>query len=192
MNLDFETEQIFFGPLTKEQDPYNKHKTRNSYNTRNEEYNCMGYALDTYTWLCPYDRELIVNHIEELCYDYEMNFNIVANILLEEYTNWILEHFDNVKPCKEPKYSKLKNNEYIIAMRVYVDEDFGEEYYEDDDNYCEFYPDYDHHFLKYENGKWSDKPGSLEIRETPKDPWHNDSCDFYYNSNTQFFVVTRI
>lgn len=48
-------------------DPFNNNKKRNIKNTLKRDYNCAGYALETYSWYCPFDESTIIEgDIEDL------------------------------------------------------------------------------------------------------------------------------
>ena len=100
--------------FTFEHDPFNL-EGRNSRNTHLSQYNCGGYALNTYNWFCPYGslRE------DSLRNGYSLE------VTLENFTNYILKTFETrIRRISEVK--ERKKDEYVIAFRVgYTDFHFA-------------------------------------------------------------------
>lgn len=179
--------------LDSKEDPYNKYRTRNELTVPEHSYNCMGYAFETFNWICPYEEGKSIEReerIRDLCIELNYDYDRVANILLEEYKEWIVENLEDVIPIRRRDLYKVPKNYYIVAMRVYVDEDFENEYDDDDCDFHDFrfVPDFDFHFLKCKGKVWSDKPGGRAIKYSNKQDWINTD-GFTYNSKTAYFMV---
>ena len=89
-------------------DFFNKLGTRNAQNTRVFEYNCGGYALNTFSWYCPH--------------------NIGSDRYYSSYTEkgmqkttqnavaFMLKEFSDLRVIKDIK--ELAQDEYAIAFRI--------------------------------------------------------------------------
>lgn len=98
-------------------DPYNKFGNRNVKNTDKAEYNCGGYALDTYSWYCPYPRELGAEMCEGWCEEleaWEKTMYMVAYMVADFGGKVrVLYHKD-----------QLERNERLVLFRTSSDGDF--------------------------------------------------------------------
>lgn len=84
----------------KYDDPNNSKRGRNIRNSNRDHYNCAGYALDCFSWYCPFD-------------DLETD--------LEKNVQKILKDFPNTRVISSEK--DLLPNEHMIAFRL-SSEDF--------------------------------------------------------------------
>ena len=120
-------------------------------NTRQNEYNCAGYALNLFNWFAPYNnygegrraKNAVLNN------DYSLALNI--------YSNYLLEFFkDKIRIISA--LDELAKDEYAIAFRIGKD---------------------DFHFMKRaKNGHWSHKRGGCEVEQISKEAlfskiWYN-------------------
>lgn len=128
------------------EDAFNKEKTRNIHNTYPYEYNCGGYALETFSWYrpCYAEEEHVVIWGDDkngLDYDEETEITEMAiTVMLKEFND--LRIINNLK--------ELCENEYAIAFRIGCG--------------CN-----DFHFMKrHRNGHWSEKCGGRNIHPVLK------------------------
>ena len=116
-------------------DKLNKKQKRNLDNTGKYEYNCGGYALDTFSWYRPYGRK--DGGIECLL----EKFNDDAEAVLEYTTQYMLKEFKK-KLRVIKNLTELKENEEAVAYRIETE-------------------GYDFHFVRRKrNGSWYGKRGS--------------------------------
>lgn len=124
-------------------DPLNSTNSRTRANTDPYDYNCAGYALETYSWYLPCDRDTYFDALdtfEETGKTYFGSYNeFQRNALTVEFTSRILRDFPDVRMISSVK--DLHPDEYAFAFRVGVD---------------------DFHFVKRgANGVWYEKRGNI-------------------------------
>lgn len=133
----------WFVTESQKNDPMNLSMKRNIRNTPKPSYNCAGYALETFSWYCPYP-------------SYDVRHDYVTRIGTKEKAiactqncvNQMLQDFPTMRVIASPDEAIAKN-EYIIAFRLSSDGDF--------------------HFLKRNgNGHWFSKMGGLADIDTVK------------------------
>jgi hypothetical protein len=149
-------------PLTDIQDYYNVKGTRNSNNTDDFEYNCGGYALNTFSWYEPYDVDIDI--IEEDIAEYIDHGYLkeqIYNILLSRFVKHILKDFKTLRTIKDK--SELKSDERLIYFRYFFElvSDFDDNWNGTEDSYDYIHSDF--HFRFYENNHWYEKNGSGPI-----------------------------
>ena len=154
-------------------DPYNQNNTRNLRNVDKAYYNCGGYALNLFSWYCPWDEDasetetpLARAYWEGNYFDDDEMFaptmRCVQNMLAEIPTLRLLTGIND----------PIQKNEYKIAFRISYDGDF--------------------HFMKRaDNGIWYHKQGGSEyirkaITQEVLDVW----CG-RYNGPLVFFANTK-
>ena len=116
-------------------DKLNKKQKRNLNNTERCEYNCGGYALDTFSWYHPYRQK--DGDISDLLDKFQDD----ANAVLEYTTQYMLKEFKK-KLRVITTLSELKENEEAVAYRIETE-------------------GYDFHFVRRKrNGSWYGKTGS--------------------------------
>lgn len=133
-------------------DYFNNEKLRTKKNTDIADYNCGGWALNTFSWYCPCN-EYAVKHRDEIYYDINPK-NDEQYLLSPERTKICVEEMvkqfaGKIRPINN--LHELKNNEYAVAFRL------APEY--DDFHFCK----------RASNGKWSHKPGTKTIRPISKE-----------------------
>lgn len=152
-------------------DPYNSSNSRNIKNTPKAVYNCGGYALNLFSWYCPWGEDvsetetpLARAYWADDYFDNDELFaptmRCVQNMLAEIPTLRLLTGIND----------PIKDNEYMLAFRISYDGDF--------------------HFAKRAcNGVWyhkqggSQKIGVMTALEIIDDSW----CD-RYNGPLVFFA----
>lgn len=145
-------------------DDFNLDHKRNVNNTPVRDYNCMGYALDTYSWLIAYLEDEETN-----AFDYGVDKEEQEKVLMS-CAKYLLNNFSLVPITREQAYNACGRKQ-IIAFRI---------------------AEYDFHFMvRRKNGSWYHKMGSQNIRRIDKgrvfaDVWRNDSGDVY-DSEILFF-----
>lgn len=128
---------------SQKNDPMNLSMKRNIRNTPKSSYNCAGYALETFSWYCPYP-SYDVRHDYVTCIDTKEQ----ALTCTQNCVNQMLQDFPTMRVITSPNEAIAKN-EYIIAFRLSSDGDF--------------------HFLKRTgNGHWLSKRGYLTNIDTIK------------------------
>ena len=177
----------------------NDTEKRNTRNSPLERYNCGGYALSTFTWVCPYvsfytkQYESITKHgIEELAYNETTREDLMYSMyykgaLISEIESTILQKDVKYLLQRYPFLEQVDINEVdksvpLIAYRIFVKEQFENEL------------DSDFHFKRRKNGIWSEKMGAHCIRDCrlQKDrPWVYSSNDTVYDSDIIYFINKR-
>lgn len=168
--------------ISSNKDYFNKKRTRNENNCSFDEYNCGGYALGTFNWYLPYEKDKD--------FWYESNIDFINDLLdtgwsIEEATEKILDknieqmlkQFSNLEVIEKPT-----DENDIIAYRLSVMAD--EEFYGEEPSIW----DMDFHFLLYHDGQWTHKNGKGAIEKFEGnlyDVWNIDSY-FEYNSPIRF------
>lgn len=153
-------------------DEYNVDGKRNRKNTSRHDYNCFGYALETFSWGLPCDTEA---ECEELYafdmweYDYDENdFNKSA----ERGAEWMLANVPNLRRVDSPD-EKLEDGEWLIGFKVGAGSGGG-----------------DFHYIKRTpSGRFYHKPGGNYVcrmgkKEALSDDWGNGR----YTSKTIWFA----
>ena len=145
-------------------DDFNLDDKRNARNTSIYDYNCMGYALDAYSWLIAYleDEETDV-------FNYGVEKKDQEKVLMS-CAKYLLNNFPLVPITREQAYNACGRKQ-IIAFRI---------------------AKYDFHFMvRRKNGSWYHKMGSQDIHRIDKDKvfanvWRNN-CGDVYDSEILFF-----
>lgn len=156
------------------EDYLNRLHLRNEENTDRVDYNCGGYAFETYSWYSPGDFSededsvsgFLLNIMDSDLY-YEVD---IPELLFDFCIEGILKTFPTYKRISEEEARCLPLSTKIIAFRTYF-EDFG---------------DYDYHFKVRKNGVWSHKRGSSKIKECTLEKWSYIDCS--YDSPTAYFI----
>lgn len=150
------------------EDPFNLAKKRNAHNTETRAYNCMGYALDTFSWLRPLNLATY------------KPFSFSTGIKKKDYhkvlvlaSAYLIAAFGLTRISRETAYN-YKGNREIVAFRI-ARNDF-------------------HFAVRKNNGNWFHKPGGCNIIRTTKEKifaptWESD-CDSY-DSDIIFFEKPR-
>lgn len=145
-------------------DDFNLDHKRNIRNTSIYDYNCMGYALDTYSWLNAYLKD---GKTDVFIYGVSKE---KQKKVLKSCTKYLLNNFPLVPITREQAYNACGRKQ-IIAFRI---------------------AKYDFHFMvRRKNGSWYHKMGCNDILRIDKDKvfadvWRND-CGDVYDSEILFF-----
>ena len=124
-------------------DFFNKLGTRNAQNTRAFEYNCGGYALNTYSWYCPHDIG------SDRCYGSYSESGMKKTT--QNAVAFMLKEFSDLRVIKDIK--ELAQDEYAIAFRIGGVDGV-----------------HDFHFMKRaKNGHWYHKRGGCRIQPIKKE-----------------------
>ena len=140
-----------YSKLLNNSDLFNVQRKRNIKNTCKALYNCAGYALETFSWYCPYD-------------DYDLFSLLCDSDELEEITKLTVFHMLKDFEGKLRVISSLKElnkDEYAIAYRVSFDGDF--------------------HFMKKARTRWHHKRGRMStiLTESEDNVLNSIWCDRY-------------
>lgn len=123
---------------TNSNDFFNTQKLRTVYNTPHFEYNCGGYALNTYSWYCP--------HKQDASRNYNPSTKLATKTVTRHAVKFMLKEFNDLRVIKDIK--DLQPNEYAIAFRI-----------------GGVNGDHDFHFMKRsKNGRWYSKSGGMAIK----------------------------
>ena len=144
-------------------DDFNLDHKRNVRNTNFRDYNCMGYALGTYSWLFAY-----LEDGETDPFNYGVDKEEQEEVLMS-CARYLLDNFPLVPITREEAYN-IHSKKEIVAFRI---------------------AEYDFHFMvRRKNGSWYHKMGSTSICRINKEKvfapvWKN----FYdiYDSEILFF-----
>ena len=102
-------------------DPFNKNNNRNVRNTPKRNYNCGGYALETFSWYCPHNEE---DDNTFLGYDYGFDTQEEAWVkTMYAVSKMILDFEGNLRMIKSLKQLH-KDTERVVAFRLSSDGDF--------------------------------------------------------------------
>ena len=143
-------------------DTYNEYGTRSRGNVEGWQFNCGGYALETYNWICPYDTEEDSDRLfEDWCSD------LTSNDKLQETVEWMLERVPDLRLVNGVE--DLEEDEYLIAYKC------GRT----DFHYCKRLP----------SGQWWHKMGSSRTRRISEKAVYADTwLHGKYDSDTAFFA----
>ena len=123
-------------------DDFNLDHKRNVRNTYVRDYNCMGYALDTYSWLIAYMEDGKTDPFN-VDVDKEEQEKVLVSC-----TKYLLNNFPLLPVTREEAYN-THGKKQIIAFRI------GK---------------YDFHFMvRRKNGSWYHKMGSQDICRIKKE-----------------------
>ena len=156
------------------EDYLNRLHLRNKQNTHIVDYNCGGYAFETYSWYGPGDfseeddavNDFIINIMDSDISDEED----INELLFDFCVNEILKTFPTYRRISEEEAQQLPIFTKIIAFRIFFNDFF----------------DYDYHFKIRKNGIWSHKRGSSKVKQCTLEKWSYIDCS--YNSPTAYFV----
>ena len=143
---------------------FNLDHKRNARNTPIYDYNCMGYALDAYSWLIAYLKDGKTD-----AFNYGVSKKKQKKVL-KSCAEYLLDNFPLVPVTREQAYNACGRKQ-IIAFRI---------------------AEYDFHFMvRRKNGSWYHKMGSQDINRIDKekvfaDVWRN-KCGDVYDSEILFF-----
>ena len=149
-------------------DEYNVNGNRTLKNVSRDQFNCGGYALETFSWILPCDTE---TECEEW-YDFDMwehdydedDFNESA----KRGAEWMLNNIPNLRQVSSPD-EKLEEGEWLIGFKVGAGYGTG-----------------DFHYIKRTpSGRYYHKPGASRVRRMSKKEALSDNwCDGKYTSRT--------
>lgn len=171
-------------------DYLNNERKRNADNTPSFEYNCGGYALQTFSWYKPYEFDSY-DYIYELLAQGYSEEEITERILEVSRDNMEWDFGDKIRFIRTDYFSRentqeellnqLEENEELIAFRIGLEID-------DCDYDNPVIVDYDFHYRVYRNGSWSEKMGNESI--TPCD-FEEDYWDGFciYDSPIYYFAM---
>lgn len=166
---------------TEEEDYFNSFKTRNAENTDKYDYNCGGYALNTFSWYRPYeddDEDPIEPLIEEGFTKEE-----IYEIKLGQYVSTMLNDFPNLRVLTSP--TDVKKSERLIFFRFFYElEDEDEDGY-----YSGIHTDF--HYRFFDSDCWKEKCGRSDTRickpEEMEGVW--DCGSNHYDSRTVYLAL---
>ena len=176
------------------QDPYNLFLKRNRRNTPRSAYNCGGFALNVYDWICPYiQTDDYAGPILDGMYTDDERMSYIIDLINEgwdrEYieeeilrydVNFLLDEYPFLEPVN---LEDCAPSDFVIAYRIFIniDEDLG------------VVEDEDFHFKIRINGFWFEKMGSDPVTLCQLDadePWYvNDLTQ--YTSRIEYFIPRR-
>lgn len=178
-------------------DPLNFHRIRNRHNTPCEAYNCGGFALSIYDWICPYictDHSTRKYDLPDDAYTDDARETMMIELINdgfeesdieEEILQYDVEFLLNKYPfLKTVELSDCKPNETLIAYRIFIriDEELG------------LVEDTDFHFKVRIHGFWFEKMGTDPIRLCELDehePWRMGNTDTMYTSRIVYFTIDQ-
>lgn len=149
-------------------DELNLDGKRNARNTDYRTYNCMGYALDTYSWLYAY-----LEDGETDAFDYGVDKEEQEQTLMS-CARYLLDTFPLV-PITRKQAETARGRKQIVAFRI---------------------AKYDFHFMvRRKNGQWYHKMGGSPIEKIKKsavfaNEWSNN-CGDIYDSEILFFEKVK-
>lgn len=173
------------------EDFLNRNNSRNYQNSDYWDYNCGGFALETFSWYQPlkgYDATI------EFLNEESINFGATDFLQLEDHmTDYLFRKQifpQMMEDFKDRKLRRVKSKdevnfekENLIALRIGIE--FN---YDDADKIdCWWANDFDFHFRLYnpKTDSWFEKCGHNCPRKAPSD-W---CVDYNYNSDTYYFAI---
>lgn len=155
--------------MTIYEDMLNLKGTRNVKNTYYRNYNCMGYALDTYSWLCAL---LEGGEFDPFPLDEEDD----KEEILASCVQYLLDTFALKQISRQQAYN-TKSKVEVVAFRI---------------GYADF-----HFMVRRKNGQWYHKMGATHIARIEKDTvfapvWYNGYGDAYDSEIIFFEKVAEI
>lgn len=145
-------------------DAYNEFGTRTRKNVEGWQFNCMGYSLETYNWMCPYQDESDSDRLFE-----DWDSELSNDDRVEQTATWMEKHVPNLRRVNGVE--DLQNDEYLIAYKCGT---------------------HDFHFCKrLPSGIWMHKPGGSRTRRiSEKKVFANEWVSGWnvYSSKTVFFA----
>lgn len=151
-------------------DRLNSKRLREMKNTPRTEFNCGGYALDTFSWYQPFSRnDGMLDNVIERFDDFEDALNYTVEYMLKEFKGK-LRLINNL--------NELQENEEAVAYRI-----------EEDTWGADF-----HYVRRKRNGSWYGKLGACPIihRYTEEEVFDYESeawCFGRYNSEMILFAL---
>ena len=132
-------------------DPFNLNRKRSTRNTSKRTYNCAGYALGTYSWYCPQEKDWV---------DYSFTNQDEAWRITLEAVAYMLRDFPFMRIIQKAK--DAKRGEKVVAFRISSDGDF-------------------HYLKKAHNNRWYHKRGAKDCIEhmTDYEAMNLDWCGRY-------------
>ena len=106
-----------YSKLLNNSDLFNVQRKRNISNTEKYLYNCAGYALETFSWYCPNEKDNDDWGILDDLSDAEMFAKTFETV------NFMLKDFKG-RLRLIGSVDEIQENEYAIAYRVSRDDDF--------------------------------------------------------------------
>ena len=148
-------------------DGFNRYSNRNIHNTDKRDYNCAGYALDIFSWYCPYE-DIYNNPFGNL--ELFNKFSPSRTSVLLSCVNQLLSDFSDLRVIYS--IAELNDNEYAIAFRLSWD---------------------DFHFVRRaEDGRWYQKRGAENrIRTMTEKELFSDKWGGRYDGNIVFFAKRK-
>lgn len=174
--------------LSSKKDYFNEKRTRNEENTNIKDYNCGGYALGTFNWYLPYEKDEsfeygsnldFMDNLRNDGYSVEEATTIILNKNVEQM---LVQFGSDLREVNEEETCNLDDDEELVVYRLSVM--YDEEH---DDVY-----DMDFHFMKHYDGCWLHKNGEDEIQFYNEDifnVWRGGY--FQYNSPLRFLAHKR-
>lgn len=143
-------------------DAFNEYGTRTRQKVEGWQFNCGGYALETYNWICPYDTDEDSDRLFDDWYN-----TMSSDEKLEETVEWMLHNVPDLRRVNGVE--DLEDDEYLIAYKC---------------GYSDF-----HYCKRLPSGIWMHKMGSSRTRRIAEykvyaDTWLNGK----YDSKTAFFA----
>lgn len=151
------------------------------FNTDYSDYNCGGFALETFSWYVPQENYCYYSEdVAEIVYamfNKQKQMEQIYRVVLERDVNYMINEFSGrlrqLKSLKDP----LRPEEKLIAYRLSLPDEEMIEYEEDWEN------DIDFHFrvMDDDNKKWFEKCGENYIQECDSnvlEPWKSSSCAY--------------
>ena len=178
------------------EDPLNLKGLRNKGNMSRHAYNCGGFALSVYDWVCPYIQtdDDDANDCHEGEYtdaEREMLMQImlangwsreeIEEEILQKDVNFLLNQYPFLTPVN---LSDCALDDTVVAYRIFIEPDT--------DSY--FIDDTDFHFKVRINGFWFEKLGSDVIHLCQLDddkPWIMSRSGTQYTSKIVYFIVDK-
>ena len=178
--------------LSPDEDYLNNKKTRNAQNCENEDYNCGGFALETYSWYKPFSKNYPAKKVIKRSLEFFRNTPFapepyekeVKELLVRRAIRTMLSDFPNLKKIDTEGAKRLPKEHKHIAFRICFS--FNGDY---ENIYNRYGYDYDFHYVVRLKGSWYEKMGSSSIRKIKFqfEPWEYGSI-YVYDSRIVFFV----
>ncbi len=147
-----------------EYDFYNTKRIRNSSNTNLSDYNCGGYALNTFSWYEPYNGEDVEEIEEEVAEYLDEGWSVeqIYEFLASQFVDYMIHDIKGLRLIDNN--DEVKKDERLIYFRFLIGlvSNFDDNWEGTPDDYD--YVHVDFHYRFFEDGHWHEKNGVGDLK----------------------------
>lgn len=150
-----------------------------------DDYNCGGYAFETYEWYEGVDSDEVARWIFDLFCDGDMSYEIGINLVVFIISYYIMKDFKDRQIHIVENFDDAAEDEYVVALRIGISNAADALKWESSEDV-----DYDFHFLKYKNESFTEKCGKKKPAPVDHTIYLNwEINDFVYDSQMILFAL---